>query len=108
MGVSYAEGNDSHVNWHGPNSGDADDMPVPSDLVRHMRQVSAHRWVYVCPHCKHIFEPGWAGMPETFRKHLQYKVKDEDPKEVAGRGCFGAPPRPPSNGSTKGLEGFKV
>lgn len=107
MGISYSEGNDSCANWHPPNSGDPDDQRIPPDLQRYMREVHTNRWVYVCPHCKNHFEPGWGGMPETFRKHLAYKVRDDDPKEVAGVGCFFKPPRS-QNGSTKGLEGFKV
>ena len=56
------------------------DNPVPADLVQYHREFKHGYWGYVCPCCRNVFAPGWAGMPESFRTHVR--------EYLTGSGCF--------------------
>ncbi len=62
--------NDRDYDW-GP--ADPIDNPVPSDLAQYHRQFKPGYWGYVCPCCKLVFAPGWAGMPDALRSHIRLK-----------------------------------
>jgi len=53
---------------------------VPADLFHYYQQVKPGFWAYVCPCCKYIYAPKWAGMPNSFRAHVS--------EYLAGKGCF--------------------
>ena len=75
------------------------DKPFPpEDLARYYKEVHpdipgqpmhivtpADGWGFVCPACKCIFRAGFAGMPGSFRTHVQ-EYEDTG-------GCFFHPPR---------------
>lgn len=76
--------NDPDYGW-GPAGHDPSDpfAEVPKDLERFYREFKTSHWGYVCPACGHVWAPGFAGMPNSFRAHIR--------DWFDGKGCFFAP-----------------
>lgn len=57
--------NDPLYAWPG------DDYQPPLDLASYFREFKPGYMGYVCPRCRNVFAPGFAGMPGAFRTHVR-------------------------------------
>lgn len=49
----------------------SDEFQPPEDLAPYFREFKPGYMGYICPNCRTVYAPGFAGMPEGFRTHIK-------------------------------------